>query len=268
MSTVLRDAGAARPRKSNYFWTPVYAALLACAGVLLFEVSEYQNQQERSIEDANDLAVRAMGNPSEALKVAEQRLEAGRIDFPLYRDMLKKALSQQDPDVHVAAFESMDKLLALKLASAKDLRNDLASWPAQVLITTTEAGGSAGTNIEAELKIRGIPVVVQKTGYPKEISKTEVYCYEPDTCKQTAQSVVDVLQEKGYPIAKPIQPGDGLDSVGPAENDNAEKLFQMKRIEIVLADDKKSQPNKPTLAVLRHPQPHFAHQKQVVALTT
>src|SRR5271167_302894 len=125
--------------------------------------------------------------------------------------MLKKALSEPDLDVHVAAFESMDKLFALKLASAKDLRKDLASWPAQVLITTTEAGGSEGSNIEAELKMRGIPVVVQRTGYPKEISKTEVRCYDQNVCQQTAQSVIDVLQEKGYPVAKATPPTDGFD---------------------------------------------------------
>jgi hypothetical protein len=267
MSTLLRDSGAARPRNSKYFWTPVWAVLLGCASVLLFETTDYLNQKERAIQDADDLTVRAMGSRSDALKVAEQRLEAGRIDFSLYRDMLKKALSQQDPDEYVAAFESMDKLLATKLALAKDLRKDLASWPAQVLITTTEAGGSAGSNIEKELKIRGIPVVVQTSGYPKEIGRTEVFCFEQNACNQTAQSVIDVLQEKGYPVAKATRPGDGLDA--PAQDDDdAAKLFKKKRIEIVLADEKKSLPNKPVVANLRHLTPHPGHQKQVVALTS
>jgi len=62
---------------------PVWIALLGCAGVLLFETTDYLNKKERAIEDADDLTVRAMGNPSDALKVAEQRLEAGRIGFSL-----------------------------------------------------------------------------------------------------------------------------------------------------------------------------------------
>jgi hypothetical protein len=268
MSTALRDSGAARPGNSKYFWTPVLVIALGCAGVALVELTDYLNQKEQFIQDANDLTVRAMGSRSDALKVAEERLEAGRIGFSLYRNLLKNALSQQDPDEHVAALESMDKLFASGLAFAKDLRKDLASWPTQVLITTTEAGGSVGSNIEKELKIRGIPVVLQKTGDQKGISKTEVFCYEQNACKQTAQSVIDVLQEKGYPVAKATTPADGVDSAESTQNDDAAKLLKKKRIEIVLANEEKSVPNKQVLASARHTQPHVIHEKQVVALTS
>jgi len=200
-------------------------------------------------------------------KVAEQRLETGRIDFSLYRDLLKKALSQQNPDVHAAAFESMDKLLASNLAFADDLRKDLASWPPQVFLTIAEAGSSAGSNVERDLKLRGMEVFVQQTGSPKAISKTEVFCYEQGACKQAAQSVIDLLQEKGFVVAKATPRGDGFDADGQMQNDEAEKLYDKKRIEIVLADDKKIGPNKPAQAALRHPQPRVGHEKQVVAIS-
>jgi hypothetical protein len=234
----------------------------------LVEINDYLNQVEQSIRDADDLAVRAMDSRADALRVAEQRLEAGRISFSLYRDLLKKALSQQNPDEHVAALESMDKLFATGLASAKDLRKDVESWPAQVLITTTEAGGSAGSNIENALKMQGIPVEVQKAGYPKTISKTEVICYEQKVCQETAQSVVGVLR-KGFSDLtdlKATPPGDGLDAAA-TPNDDAAKLLKKKRIEIVLADEKKTTPTKQVVASARHTQPHVIHDKQVVALT-
>jgi hypothetical protein len=160
----------------------------------------------------------------------------------------------------------MDKLFASGLAFAKDLRKEVASWPAQVLITTTDAGGAAGSKIEKELKLRGMDVIVQKTGDPKGTIKTEVRCYEQNACGQPTQSVIDVLQEKGYPVAKATAPGDGFAAAEPTQNDNAAKIFQKKRIEIVLADEKKSAPTKQVVASARHTQPHV-REKQVIALT-
>lgn len=264
MSTALRDSGAARPGNSKYFWTPVLIAALGCAGVALVQITDYLDQKERSIQDAEDLAVRAMGSRSDALKVAEQRLEGGRISFSLYRDLLKSALRQQDPDEQVAAQESMDKLLSSGLAFAKDLRTDLASWPTEVLITATEAGGIAGSNIEKGLKIRGIPVVLQ-TSNTKGAGKTAVLCYEQKACKQTGQSVLDVLQENGYPVAEATLPKDGFDAAESAQTDDAAKLLKKKRIEIVLADQEKSAPHKQILA--RRIQPRVVHERQVAALT-
>ncbi len=266
MSTLLRDPGIRRPRPSNQFWTPVWLVAVGCAGALLFELGVYVTQQEWTKADNADVAVRAMSSPSDAIKVAEQRLEAGRVDFPLYRDLLKKALSQNDPDVHAAAFASMDKLLASDLAFAEDLRKDLKSWPPQVVIMTTEAGGSAGSTLEKELKLRGMEVFVQATSNPKAISKTEVFCFEQGACKQTAQSVVNVLQEKGYAVAKATPPGDGLDAGGQTQNDEAAKLYDTKRIEIVLADEKGGS-NKPAVVAVHRQQPHPGRQKQIVALT-
>ncbi len=267
MSTY-RDPKAERPRSTKSFWAPVWIISLGCAGVLLFEFGGYLTQQEWLKADNADLTVRAMSSPSDALRVAEQRLEAGRVDFALYRDLLKKALSQHNPDVSAAAFESMDKLLASNLAFADDLRRDLASWPPQVLITTTEAGGSVGSTIETELKLRGMEVFVRATGDPKALNKTQVFCYEQGACTKAAQSVVDVLQEKGYAVAKAAPPGDGFGADGKTQYDEAAKLYDKKRIEIVLADEKKIAPNKPVLAVLRHPRPHSGHERQVVAITS
>jgi hypothetical protein len=265
MSTMLRDSGAARPHNRSYFWAPVLVVALGCASVALVQVTDYLDQNERSLQDAGDLTIRAMGSRSDVLRVAEERLEAGRVGFAVYRDLLREAVRRQEPDERVAALESMDKLFASGLAFANDLRKEVASWPAQVLITTTDAGGPMGSDIEKELKLRGLDVAVQKTGDPKGMLKTEVRCYEQSVCQQAAQSAIDVLQEKGYPVVKATTPGDGFDAA-PAQNDAAAKLLQKKRIEIVLADEKKSAPAKQVVASSRHSQPHV-REKQVVALT-
>ena len=267
MSTLLRDSGTARPQNSTSFWMPVLIVALGCAGVALVQITDYLNQNERSMQDASDLTVRAMGSRSDVLRVAEERLEAGRIGFSVYRDLLRAALTQEDPDEQLAAFESMDKLFASGLAFAKDLRKDLASWPAQVLITTTEAGGSVGSNIEKELKLRGMDVIVQKSGDPKGMIKTEVRCHEQNVCKQNTQAVIDVLQQEGYPVAKATGPGDGDDAAEPTQNDAAANLFQKKRIEIVLAEEKKSAPAKQVASTRHNTPPGVTRGKQLVALT-
>ncbi|MFZ0841079.1 MAG: hypothetical protein WAM77_26750 [Xanthobacteraceae bacterium] len=241
---------------------PVKICLAGCAGAVLYFAGGYINDQEWLKREGADLAVRAMSSPSGLLEEAEKRLEDGRIAFSVYSDLLEVALDQQDADVRATAFKTMDKLLASRLAFAGDLQRWLASMPPQVFITTT--GGSHGSDLEKELKFRGMHVIVKNTDRPKEVTKTAVFCYDPDPCQQTAHSVVDLLQEEGYAVAKPTPPENGFGVT--AQDDDATKLFNKKLIDIVLADEKKSGPIKQVVASARRAQPRPVQPKQFVAL--
>ncbi len=260
MSTLYRDPRSERPRTSRHFWLPVWIAVLGCAGAALYMLGGEASNQEWLRKKSADLAVRAMSDPAGALGEAEKSLESGDIDFSLYSRLLEVALGQTDANVRASAFRSMDKLLASGRAYANDLRNEVASMPPQVLIATTESRASAASGVERELKMRGMDVFVVKTSDPNGASKTEVRCYDPDSCRQTAQTVVDVLQESGYAVAKPTPPDNGA-----APDDQGAQLFNKKRIEIALADDRKSATSKQVVFVARHLRPHVPRVRQVVA---
>ena len=129
----------------------------------------------------------------------------------------------------------------------------------QVFITTT--GGSHGSDLEKELKFRGMHVIVKNTDRPKEVTKTAVFCYDPDPCQQTAHSVVDLLQEEGYAVAKPTPPENGFGVT--AQDDDATKLFNKKLIDIVLADEKEERTNQTGRGFRAPPQPRPVQPKRL-----
>jgi hypothetical protein len=160
------------------------------------------------------------------------------------------ALSRQDPEVRNAANQSIATVLNSNLAFADDLKKELASMPTQVFVVTSHAGEDRGLDIEQKLKRRETVVVTHETRDPKikEINKTEVFCYDQDACKQAAQSVFNLLQEEGFKVN------------GPTPRDAGTTLFK-KRVEVVLADEKKSEPNKPA----EHQATHTRKRKAQIA---
>lgn len=226
----------APPRRSKYFWLPVWIFLTACLGAALVGLGAHIIEEQWSAQESSALAIAAMRSPTEALEAAEQLLLEKRVDFSLYRDLLKVALSQQDPELRNSANQSITRVLSSNLAFADDLKKVLSSMPTQVFIITSDAGTSVGHDIEQKLKRRETVLVTHETRDPriKEINKTEVFCYDPDgsACKQTAKGLVNLLQEEGFDvIEQPLQAA----SASAFKN----------RVEVILADVKKAEPNKP-----------------------
>jgi hypothetical protein len=224
-----------RPRYSRYFWTPVYLFLGLCVGLALLVLGGYIVLQQWAEDDYADLVVATMQSPSAGLSRAEALLLEDRIDFALYRDLLRTALVHQDADLRSAANQSIANVLGSGRAFADVLKTELAAMPPQVFIMTTrtDAGVSGGQTLEVELKERGVDVVSRKARDPAGISKTQVVCYDRSECKETAQSVVNLLREWGYDVAD-AKPGDNVE--------DSAMILDRKRVDVVLADIKRTGP--------------------------
>ncbi|HTV33817.1 MAG TPA: hypothetical protein VME69_12060 [Methylocella sp.] len=227
--------GAIRSRRDRCFWLPVRIFFTVVVGIVLFLVVTSFEHLITSERESAALAVAAMRSPAEAMENAEAWLldeqhPDERIDFSLYRDLLLAALAHQDSEVRNAANQSIARVLHSNLACANDLKKELASMPTQVFIMTSDADASAGRDIAQKLKRREGVIVTQETLDPEKISKTEVLCYDhdADNCKQTAQSVINLLQEEGFEVS------------GPTQKDPGATLFK-KRIEVILAVKMKSE---------------------------
>lgn len=249
------DIRAQRPRRSKYFWLPVWIFLAVCAGAGSLVLVVQTMQEQGSAEESSALAIAAMRSPTDALEKAEARLLDKRIDFSIYRDLLRVALSRQEPEVRNAANQSIARVLNSNLAFADDLKKELASMPTQVFVVTSDAGVGRGKDIEQKLKRRETVVVTRETRDPKikEISKTEVFCYDQDACKQTAQSVFNLLKDEGFEV------------YGPTQRDAGASLFK-NWVEVVLADEKKSEPNKPVERQATHTRKRKALLPQLAQL--
>ena len=76
--------------------------------------------------------------------------------------------------------------------------------PTQVFIVATQGNVSDAQDIEQKLKRRETAMVIQDRS-AKAINNTQVLCHGQDVCKQSGQSVIDVLHEEGYQIDEPKQ---------------------------------------------------------------
>jgi hypothetical protein len=191
-----RDESSDRACRIIRFWTPVFVFAAVAGGIGLFQYGQLTKEAERSGEDKATLAVTAMRSPSEALEDAERQLMADRIDFPVYRDLVQAALSRRDSEVRNVAYQSIQRVLASGRTSGERLKKWLPSLPTEVFIMTSNK--NAAQDIEEKLKRRDTDVVIQEDGKP--ISKTQVFCYDQDVCKQTAPSLLSVLREEGYEV--------------------------------------------------------------------
>ena len=247
MSIDYRDVRSEKPRRSRNFWTPIWIAAMVSAGGIAFTAGQYLTEQQWADADQNALAVDSMSSPRFALAEAERQLLDDRIGFAVYRDLLRGALGRPDPEVRSAAYQSIHRVLAAGRGCSDALKKELASMPTQVFIRATDQGASAAQDIEQKLKRRDTAVVIQEAQNPSsKISKTEVLCYDQDVCKQSGQSVVNLLREEGY------------DASGPTQKDGTESSYT-NRIDIQLAEMKASTPVKPgkkanvlKVKVLRH----------------
>jgi hypothetical protein len=231
MLTDTKDARSEKPRRSKNFWTPIWITAVGCAGVTAFLLGQYLIQQQWDDDSKAAIAVDAMRSPSEALEEAERQLMADRIDFSVYRDLLRAAARRTDSEVRNAAYRSIHAVLASDRGYADLLKKELASWPTQVFIVATRGSASDAEDIEQKLKRRETAMVIQDPSV-KAISKTQVLCHDQDVCKQAAPSVINLLHEEGYEVEEP-KLGDA--STTPLNN----------WIEIELAEVKASNPGKP-----------------------
>jgi MFS superfamily sulfate permease-like transporter len=225
-------AVAERSRHGRNFWLPIWILLAGVAFAAAFYLGAQDTKQQWSDEQNASLAVAAMRHPASALIDAESQLLADRIDFPLYRDLLRAALSREDAELLNTANQSIARVLASKRDPAKKLEKELESLPTQVFIVTSEGASPAARDIEQKLKRRETVVVFHETRAPrtKDISKTAVLY--SDSAKQTAEYVTSLLQEDGF-------------SIGEVKKSDGGATSFKKRVEIVLAEAKKKAPKAP-----------------------
>ena len=97
-------------------------------------------------------------SPASALEWAAEGVKHERIEFAIYRNLLRAALAEQDASVHQIAFRSIRDVLQYGGAFADDLKAELKGMAPQVFITTTtsQAGIDAGVALEKELRDVGM----------------------------------------------------------------------------------------------------------------
>jgi hypothetical protein len=227
-----------KPRYSRYFMAPVWIALAFCAVVIAFLLGGYLIADEWSRQDKEAIDAYRPVSPSSALERAAEAVKHDRIEFGVYRDLLRAALAEQDAAAREVAWRSVRDVLQYGGAFADDLRAELKQMAPQVFITTTTspAGVAAGALLEKELRDVGKTIVDRQALDPAQISESKVSCYSVDTCKD-AKALVLVLRSKGYTLGE-------ADTSGRAEDnssDEATMLYNAKVIRIVLLDPKQSQ---------------------------
>jgi hypothetical protein len=185
-------------------------------------------------------------SPSSALEWAAEGVKHDRIEFAVYRNLLRAALAEQDASAHAVAFRSIRDVLQDGGGFAKDLRAELESMAPQVFLTTSTspAGAQAGDSLANELRTAGMAIASRTFLDPSQINESKVACYSADTCKD-AKALVPLLRLKGYTTL-----GDA-DTSSRAEDNSVDKamaLYQAKMIRIVLVDPKPSQTTASTVA--------------------
>ena len=117
-------------------------------------------------------------SPASALDWAAEGVKHDRIEFAIYRNLLRATLAQQDASAHEIAFRSIRDVLQYGGAFADDLKAELQGMAPQVFITTTksEAGVAAGNAIEKELRDFGMTIADRETRN-SQIDANKVSCY-------------------------------------------------------------------------------------------
>jgi hypothetical protein len=229
-------------RHSRYFMVPVWIALAICGMAGAFLLGGYLIADEWSRQDQETLAAYKSESPSSVLERAAEAVKHDRIEFAVYRNLLRAALAEKDAEARSVAFRSIRDVLASNGAFADDLRAELQNMAPQVFLTTSTnpAGKSAGDLLERELQDVGMTIVNRESLDPAQINESKVSCYSVDTCKD-AKALVPLLRSKGYSL------GDADTSNRADDNsvDKATALFNAKMIRIVLLDPKQTKPAAP-----------------------
>jgi hypothetical protein len=224
-------------RYSAYFMAPLWIALAVCGMGVAFLLGGYLIADDWSRQDKQTLETYKTVSPSSALALAADAVKHDRVEFGVYRDLLRAALAEQEAGARQAAWRSIRDVLEYGGAFADDLRAELKKMAPQVFITTTtnSAGVAAGSSLERELRDGGKTVVDREALDPAQISESKVFCYSADTCKD-AKALVAVLRSKGYSL------NDADTSIRAQDNssDEATMLYDAKVIRIVLMDPKES----------------------------
>jgi hypothetical protein len=225
-------------RHSRYFMAPVWIALALCAVVSAFLLGGYLIADDWSRQDKKTLDAYKSVNPSSVLELAAEAVKHDRIEFGVYRDLLRASFAQQEAGAHEVAWRSIRDVLQYGGAFANDLRAELKQMAPQVFITTTTspAGMTAGTLLEKELRDVGETIVNRQALDPAQISESKVFCYSADTCKD-AKALVPVLRSKGYTLGE----ADTSNRAEDNSSDEATMLYNAKVIRVVLLDPKQSQ---------------------------
>jgi hypothetical protein len=185
-----------------------------------------------------DLSRLVWSSPASALEWAAEGVKHDRIEFALYRNLLRAALAQQDADAHEMAFRSIRDVLQYGGAFADDLKAELKGMAPQVFITTTRnpAGIEAGDALAKELRNVGMTVVNRETRDAAQIVASKVACYGADTCKD-AKALVPLLRGRGYESVET----DTSSRAEESSDDMAATLYGAKVIRVALMDPKQTQ---------------------------
>jgi hypothetical protein len=196
-------------------------------------------------------------SPASALEWAAEGVKHDRIEFALYRNLLRAALAQQDADAHEMAFRSIRDVLQYGGAFADDLKAELRSMAPQVFITRTRspAGIEAGDALAKELRTVGMTVVRREARDSAQIVANKVACYGADTCKD-AKALVPLLLGRGYESVET----DTSNRSEESSDDMAVALYGAKVIRVALMDPKQTQTAVATPAP--GPRPHGSKQAQ------
>ena len=227
-------------RYSRFFMAPVWSALALCGMGAAFLLGGYLIADDWSRQDKETLDAYKTASPSSALALAAEAVKHDRIEFGVYRDLLRAALAEQDASARSAVFRSIRDVLQYGGAFADDLRAELKKMAPQVLVTTTttKAGMDAADALEKELRDVGMTIVNSDARDPAQIGgESKVSCYSAETCKD-AKALVPVLRSKGYKVSDADMSNRAEDN----SSDEAAALYNAKIIRIVVSDPNQSQP--------------------------
>jgi hypothetical protein len=174
-------------------------------------------------------------SPASALDWAAEGVKHERIEFAIYRNLLRAALAQQDAGAHQIAFRSIRDVLQYGGAFADDLKAELKGMAPQVFITTTtsQTGIDAGVALEKELRDVGMTIVNRDARDPAQIGESKVSCYGADTCKD-ARTLIPLLRGRGYGVTE----ADASNRSEDTSNNMAATLYGAKVIRVALMDPK------------------------------
>ena len=223
-------------RHSRYFMAPVWIALALCGMGGAFVLGGTLIADDWSRQDKMTIDAYKTASPSSVLGLAAEAVKHDRIEFGVYRDLLRAALAEQDAQARSVAFRSIHDVLQYGGAFADDLKAELKGMAPQVFITTTtsKAGIEAGNALETELRDMGMAIVYREARDPAQIGESKVSCYGVDTCKD-AKTLVPLLRSRGYASL-----GDADTSSRSEDNfnDMATTLYNAKVIRVALMDPK------------------------------
>jgi hypothetical protein len=178
-------------------------------------------------------------SPASALEWAAEGVKHDRIEFSIYRNLLRAALAQQEAGAHEIAFRSIRDVLQYGGSFSEDLKAELKGMAPQVFITTTKsaAGIEAGVALETELRDVGMTVVIREARDPAQTGVSKVSCYSVETCKDAEKRLVPLLRGRGYELGETDASSRSEDS----SDDMAAALYGAKVIRVALMDPKLTQ---------------------------